>query len=82
MGGLWYRVLVARYGEEDRRLEDGGRICSAWWKEVVKIQDGVGDGMAGWFGGFVVGLLGDGANMCFWRDRWYVDVMFCVCFSR
>jgi len=26
-GGLWYRVLVARYGEEDGRLEVGGPEC-------------------------------------------------------
>jgi len=39
---LWYRVLVARYGEED-----GGRSGSLWWKEVVKIRDGVGGVMDG-----------------------------------
>jgi len=27
-GGLWYRVLVARYGEVDGRLEVGGRSVS------------------------------------------------------
>jgi hypothetical protein len=42
--GLWYQVLVARYGAEDERLEDGGRSDSMWWKEVVKIKDGVGGG--------------------------------------
>jgi len=26
--GLWYRVSVARYGEEDERLEVGGRSGS------------------------------------------------------
>lgn len=25
MGGLWYRVLKARYGEVEGRLTDGGR---------------------------------------------------------
>jgi hypothetical protein len=45
---LWYRVLVARYGEDDGRLDDGGRSGSLWWKEVVKIRDGVGGG-EGWF---------------------------------
>jgi len=37
-----YRVLAARYGEVDERLEDGGRNGSNWWKEVVKIRDGLG----------------------------------------
>lgn len=27
-GGLWYRVLMACYGEEVGRLEDGGRSGS------------------------------------------------------
>lgn len=29
-GGLWYRVLVARYGEVNGRLEVGGRSISCW----------------------------------------------------
>jgi hypothetical protein len=35
-------VLTARYGVEDYRLEDGGRSYSSWWRELVKIWDGVG----------------------------------------
>jgi len=68
-------VLVARYGEEDGRLEDGGRSCSVWWKEVVKIRNGVG-------GDGVVRRLGDDTDMSFWRDRWCGDVPFCIRFSR
>jgi hypothetical protein len=30
--GLWYRVLVARYGEERGRLCEAGRKGSAWWR--------------------------------------------------
>nr|ABN08902.1 Putative non-LTR retroelement reverse transcriptase, related [Medicago truncatula] len=41
---LWCRVLVARYGVEDGRLEDGGRSCSCWWWEIVRIRDGVEGG--------------------------------------
>jgi len=41
-GGLWYKVLVVRYGEED-----GGRSGSSWWKEVVKIRDGTVGAMMG-----------------------------------
>jgi hypothetical protein len=33
--GLWFRVLVARYGVEGGRLRDGGRRGSSWWKEIV-----------------------------------------------
>ncbi|MCI91815.1 RNA-directed DNA polymerase (Reverse transcriptase), partial [Trifolium medium] len=32
-GGLWFRVLAARY-EVER-----GRNGSSWWREIVKIQD-------------------------------------------
>jgi len=39
-GGLWYRVLAARYGEEAGRLEVGGRSVSIWWREITK---------GGWF---------------------------------
>jgi len=31
MCGFWYRILVARYGEDCGRLEDGGRSGSSWW---------------------------------------------------
>jgi len=36
---LWHRVLVARYDVGDGRLEDGGRSCSSWWREIVSIRD-------------------------------------------
>jgi len=81
-GGLWYRVLVARYGEAEERLDDGGHSGSTWWKEVVKIRDGVGGGGNGWFHGCVVWRVGDGAYTLFWHDHWCGDVSFRVCFSR
>ncbi|WJX25077.1 hypothetical protein P8452_14152 [Trifolium repens] len=37
--GLWYRVLVARYGVEGGRVRDGGRRGSAWWKEFGRLYD-------------------------------------------
>jgi len=43
-GGFWYRVLVARYGEEV-----GGQSVSSWWREMAKIKDGVGEIDGGWF---------------------------------
>jgi hypothetical protein len=41
--GLWRKVLVARNGVEDGGLEDGGRSCSSWWREIVSIRDGLGE---------------------------------------
>jgi hypothetical protein len=31
--GLWFRVLVARYGVEGGRLRAGGLRGSSWWRE-------------------------------------------------
>ncbi|MCI64663.1 non-LTR retrotransposon transposase, partial [Trifolium medium] len=45
-GGLWFRVLAARYGVERGRLKAGGRNGSPWWREIVRIRDGV-DGLGG-----------------------------------
>jgi hypothetical protein len=81
-GGFWYRVLVARYGEEAGRLEVGGRSVSHWWKEVAKIRDGVGEVDGGWFTTRVSKVLGDGSNSLFWYDRWVGEVPLCSRFAR
>ncbi|MCI56814.1 non-LTR retrotransposon transposase [Trifolium medium] len=47
-GGMWYRVLVARYGEAAERLVAGVRSGSLWWREISKIRDGENIG-GGWF---------------------------------
>ncbi|XP_024640756.1 uncharacterized mitochondrial protein AtMg00310-like [Medicago truncatula] len=79
---LWRKVLVARYGEADGGLEDGGRSCSSWWREIVRIRDGIGDGGEGWFGSCVRRRVGDGAETDFWRDCRCGDVPMCDRFSR
>nr|ABN05720.1 RNA-directed DNA polymerase (Reverse transcriptase) [Medicago truncatula] len=81
-GGLWYRVLVARYGVRNGRLEDGGRGGSFWWKEVGRIRGGEGEGGAGWFEGCVARCVGDGEDTLFWHERWCGDVPFRIRFSR
>ena len=81
-GGLWYRVLVARYGEKAGRLEVGGRSASSWWREVVKIRDGVGDAEGGWFAERVSKKVGDGTSTYFWYDKWLGDVPLCTRFRR
>jgi len=81
-GGFWYRVLAARYGEEARRLEVGGRSVSCWWREVAKIRDEVGEEGEGWFAGMVSRKVGDGETTFFWLDRWVGDVPLCRRFSR
>jgi len=81
-GSMWYRVLVARYGEVFERLEDGGRSGSNWWKEVVSIRDGIGSGGDGWFKDCVARRVGDGENTLFWHDRWCSEAPFRDRFSR
>jgi len=81
-GGLWYRVLAARYGEEAGRLAVGGRSVSCWWIEVSNIRDGICEVGEGWFAGMVSRKLGDGLSTSFWFDRWVDDVPLCRRYSR
>jgi hypothetical protein len=75
--GLWLRVLAARYRVERGRLREG-RSGSAWWREIVRICDGIG-GMEGrWFGDCVTRKVGDGAETFFWTDPWLDGVPLCV----
>ncbi|PNX60993.1 cysteine-rich receptor-like protein kinase, partial [Trifolium pratense] len=41
-GGMWFRVLAARYGVVRGRMKEGGRGESSWWREIVKIRDDTG----------------------------------------
>jgi hypothetical protein len=79
--GLWYRVLVARYGVERGRVRDGGRRGSAWWKEVVRIREG-SDHEGGWFEEHVTRTVGDGSDTLFWTDPWLDGIPLCVQFGR
>jgi len=81
-GGFWYRILVARYGEEYGRFEGGGRSCSLCWREVAKIRDGVGGDGGGWFEECVARKVGDYVDTYFLYDRWLGSVPFCVHFRR
>ncbi|XP_024626870.1 uncharacterized protein [Medicago truncatula] len=47
--GLWFKVLSSRYGEHRGRLREGGATGSAWWREIVKIQNGIGVEGGSWF---------------------------------
>jgi hypothetical protein len=48
-GGLWYRVLTVRYGEEKWRICEGWRSASAWWECILRLSDGDGMGIGSWF---------------------------------
>ncbi|GAU47626.1 hypothetical protein TSUD_281040 [Trifolium subterraneum] len=69
-GGMWFRVLTARYGVERGRLREGWRNGSAWWREIARIRDRVGDLGGGWFGECVTKMVGDGVGTFFWTNPW------------
>jgi hypothetical protein len=39
---MLFKVLAARFGVERGKLREGGRRGSSWWREIVRIWDGVG----------------------------------------
>jgi len=80
--GLWYRVLKARYGEEGGRLKEGGRNCSAWWRSLSRIREGVGEGVGSWFENNIRRVIGDGKGTSFWYDIWVGEVMLKLKFPR
>jgi len=63
--GFWFKVLAARYGVEAGRLEVGSRSVSSWWREIVKIRDGIGKVGGGWFAEGVSCQVGNGVNTFF-----------------
>lgn len=80
--GLWYMVLVARYGEEDGTILEGGRRASVWWRELVRVRDsgrGVG---GGWFRDNVSKIVGNVRDTYFWTDTWLGGVALSVRFRR
>ncbi|XP_045797575.1 uncharacterized protein LOC123891718 [Trifolium pratense] len=68
--GLWFRVLVARYGLEGGSLREGGQRGSVWWRELVRIREGVGEPGGSWFREHVSRRVGDGSDTLFWIDPW------------
>jgi len=80
-GGLWYRVLVACYGERNGRLEVRARSVYTWWREVAKIRDKGGGGGGEWFDKCIGRKVGN------WEEGWVgrMEGMHCsgiVCSGR
>ncbi|GAU16278.1 hypothetical protein TSUD_299100 [Trifolium subterraneum] len=75
--GLWYRVLVARYGVERGRLRAGGRRGSSWWREIVRIRDSEGGIRGAWVGKNVSKKVGDRSDTLFWTDPWTDEIPLC-----
>lgn len=66
--GLWYKVLKEKYGEEKGCLEEGGRYDSPWWKELVRIRNGIGLREKSWFEENLRRVMSDGVDTYFWFD--------------
>ncbi|GAU41251.1 hypothetical protein TSUD_97860 [Trifolium subterraneum] len=75
-GMMWYRVLVARYGETAEKLVVGDRHGSQWWREVSKIRDG--ENSVGGFEESIERKVGKGADTFFWTDPWLGSVTLSV----
>jgi hypothetical protein len=64
IGGSWGTVISSIGGplqDEAWQVEggwEGGRMRSAWWREIVRIRDGVGRLRDGWFGECVARKVG------------------------
>jgi len=80
--GLWFKVLLSRYGEEKGRPREEGRMGSAWWKEIVKIRAGIGVEGGSWFEENISKRLGNGFNTYFWSDCWVGTVSLREIFRR
>jgi len=79
---LWYKVLLSHYGDEGGQLREGGRMGSAWWKEIVKIREGIGVEGRSWFEENISKHIGNGFNTYFWSDCWVGTVTFMERFRR
>jgi hypothetical protein len=68
--GLWFKVLVAKYGLEDGSVMGGGGKASWWWKDMCGVREGAGLSVGRWFENNIHRKVGDGENTSFWRDKW------------
>ncbi|PNX74295.1 cysteine-rich receptor-like protein kinase, partial [Trifolium pratense] len=59
-----------RYGLEGGSLRAGGQRGSVWWRELVRIREGVGEPGGSWFMEHVSRRVGDGSDTLFWIDPW------------
>ncbi|RVW72592.1 Transposon TX1 uncharacterized 149 kDa protein [Vitis vinifera] len=67
--GMWKRVLVAKYGQEDfgwRTKKANGAFGVGLWKEIMKEAD--------WCWNNMTFKVGKGTKIRFWKDTWCGDV--------
>jgi hypothetical protein len=63
-------------------LREGGGSGSSWWREIVRIRDGVGDIGGRWFGKCVTKKVGDELDAFFCTDPWLDEIPLSERFER
>ena len=58
----------------ERRVLEGGRHCSALWRSVCRVWEGLGEGVGRWFDDNIRQVVGDGRNTLVWHDNWVGDI--------
>jgi hypothetical protein len=59
-GGIWFKVLVAKYEIRDGQVDNGGSRASSWRKVVFSIRCGNEKGERRLFEENIVRRVGDG----------------------
>ncbi|GAU25751.1 hypothetical protein TSUD_216830 [Trifolium subterraneum] len=59
-----------------------GGSGSSWWREIVRIRDGVEGLGGGRFGEGILKRVGDGTETFFWTDPWLGGIPLCERFRR
>lgn len=75
-------VSKERYGSLCGVVGQGGRLCSGWWREIMRLdKEGLGY-KNNWFSIAVRKVASDGQSTYFWKDLWLDGGPFEGHFSR
>jgi len=72
---LWYKVLVARYGEVGGSTAEGESFNSVWWNNLITIRQGIGVGVGRWIDDNIGIDVGDDNNTLFLWNPWIDGVV-------
>ncbi|PNY03332.1 cysteine-rich receptor-like protein kinase, partial [Trifolium pratense] len=80
--GLWFKVLIAKYGLKNGQIDSGGSRASNWWKVIHRswYETDIGEGK--WFSDNIFKRFGDGEKTLFWKDSWVDEIPLKSQFSR
>ena len=81
---LWKNELLEKYGPNVCNLRKGGmgiwpRHSSKWWKDIVNLEEEVGNN---WFNSEVIRKVGNGGGTSFWKVPWREGTPFCLKYPR